>query len=61
MFNRNKLASFIIGVEMVGLAAGAIYCYGQYKYYEGRVSKNKELLPILEIFRDQLINKKEEA
>ena len=64
MFNKNqKIALVLIGAEFIIGSAVAIYSYGQYKYYEGRISKSEELAREFEKIRDKLNNKinKDEA
>lgn len=48
MFDKKeKIALVIAGIEILGFGALAIYSYGRAKFYEGRISANKE-------FKDEL-------
>jgi len=46
--NKEKVALFITGLELVGCIIFTIYCYGKSQYYKGRVERYEELKPIIE-------------
>lgn len=50
--NKEKAALVIIGLGTVGSLITTIYCCGQAKYYEGRISKYEELEPIMKYQSD---------
>lgn len=47
------------GLTIAVCVIGGIYQYGQYKYYSGKVDRDKEVMPILETLRDELYKQKE--
>lgn len=59
-----KVVLTTCGLLGVGLGALAIKTYGEYKFYEGRISKYEELRPLLErilIVLNVELGSKEEA
>jgi hypothetical protein len=54
---KEKVALALTGIEIIGCFAVAIYCYGQAKFYEGRISKYNELKPTMDILAHLAKNK----
>ena len=52
--NKEKIALVIAGVEILGFGALAIYSYGRAKFYEGRISVNKEFTNELNKLKTEL-------
>ena len=44
---KDKTILGLLGTIAVGSLVGAVYAYGQMKYYEGRIDKNKEVMPLV--------------
>lgn len=62
---KEKVALGIAGLEIIGFGILAIYCWGQKKYYDGRISKYNELKPIIDeqskLISDLMEERKERA
>lgn len=60
---KEKVALGIAGLEIIGCFAVAIYCWGQKKYYEGRISKYTEVKLIIDeqskLIKDLMEERKE--
>lgn len=52
--NKEKIAMVIGGVGLIGTMIVGVYSYGKVKFYEGRISKTKELDPIIKTLRNEL-------
>ena len=57
MNNHEKLAIFGLSIELLGLVGFTVWSYGKMKFYEGRISKTKELQPIIDEMYEQLYGK----
>lgn len=54
MNKKDKIILLALGVEFIIGSAVAIYGYGQYKFYEGSISKSEELKKEFEKIKSEL-------
>ena len=55
---KEKIALVIVGIEVVSILGGAVYCYGKSQFYKGRLSMAKEMQQaseeVLEAFNEHI-------
>ena len=52
----HKIASGIVGAELVLCAIGAIWAYGKTQYYKGRISARNEFMEALYEVKEDIKN-----
>lgn len=43
MNTKEKIALAIVGIEVIAILGGAVYCYGKAQFYKGRISMSCDI------------------